>query len=152
MSIATALKNFRRQFGYSASQVAERLGIVRQAYNPYEREESPVIPRANVIIQLAKEFNVSTDYLLGLTDDPRPNWKNDNEAGLSIKNAKSASEQKTTDSEPTTEQVRRLEKVNDALQALQLQIKGLQKEIDDQSAKIEKLEKSLADIKGKSLY
>ena len=48
-------------------QVAEHLTCNRQVYARYERglREIPV----SMLIKLAKLYNVSVDYVLGLTDD-----------------------------------------------------------------------------------
>ncbi len=49
-------------------QVAEHLTCNRQVYARYERglREIPV----SMLIKLAKLYNVSVDYILGLTDNP----------------------------------------------------------------------------------
>lgn len=57
------LKELRSKSGMSQSQVAERLGITRQAYNFYENEKRE--PDLKTVICLADLFSVSTDYLLG---------------------------------------------------------------------------------------
>ena len=41
----------------------------------YENKNSP--PRADVLMRLAQFFNVSTDYLLGMTDNPAVNVNHD---------------------------------------------------------------------------
>ena len=50
-------------------QVAEHLTCNRQVYARYERglREIPV----SMLIKLAKLYNVSVDYILGLTDNPK---------------------------------------------------------------------------------
>lgn len=69
MTIGESLKRFRKEFNLTRSAVAEVLGIKPQSYI-YEVKD--VTPSAQVIIDLAKNYNVSTDYLLGLTDNPNP--------------------------------------------------------------------------------
>jgi len=51
-------------------EIAEMLICHRQVYANYERgiREIPV----SMLIKLARYYGVSTDYLLGLSDDPRP--------------------------------------------------------------------------------
>ena len=51
-------------------QVADYLKCNRQVYARYERgiREIPV----SMLVVLAKYYGTSTDYLLGLTDDPAP--------------------------------------------------------------------------------
>lgn len=50
-------------------QVAEHLTCNRQVYARYERglREIPV----SMLIKLAKLYNVSVDYILGVNDDPK---------------------------------------------------------------------------------
>lgn len=49
-------------------QVAEGTGIPLRTYRRYENGERE--PSASIIVALADFFNVSTDYLLGRTDNP----------------------------------------------------------------------------------
>ena len=51
--------------------VAEIVGVSRQAVSQYYNGLTQ--PNADTIIKIAKYFNVSTDYLLGLTDKRTPN-------------------------------------------------------------------------------
>ena len=50
-------------------QVAETLGVKQQSYQVYE---SKTIPSAAVILKLSDAYDVTTDYLLGRSDEPRP--------------------------------------------------------------------------------
>ena len=52
--------------GLTQDNVAELLGVKRQTYGAYERGVST--PDAVTIIELAKIFGTSSDYLLGLSD------------------------------------------------------------------------------------
>ena len=70
MNISESLKRFRRELNLSQKDVAETLGIMTQAYSRYETGK--YVPRADDIIKLATVYDVSTDYLLGLTDESRP--------------------------------------------------------------------------------
>ncbi len=69
MTIAESLKRFRRDFNLKQKDVADTLGVKQPTYQVYE---SKSIPSAAVIIKLADAYNVSTDYLLGRSDEPRP--------------------------------------------------------------------------------
>lgn len=53
--------------------IADYLICNRQVYARYERglREIPV----SMVIKLAKYYNTSTDYILGLTDNPTPKFK-----------------------------------------------------------------------------
>ena len=68
--IGQYLKRFREQFNLRQNQVAESIGILPQLYLKYEKDKST--PSASVIINLANTYNVSADYLLGLSDTPHP--------------------------------------------------------------------------------
>ena len=68
MTIAESLKRFRKEFKVTQKQIADVLGIKQQSYAPYETKN--VMPSAAVIVKLATAFNVSADYLLGLTNEP----------------------------------------------------------------------------------
>lgn len=67
MTIRESLKRFRKEFNLTRTEVAEALGIKVQSY-VYEVKD--VTPSAQVILDLAKHYNVSADYLLGIVDNP----------------------------------------------------------------------------------
>lgn len=71
MTIADALKRFRKSRGLKQSDVAEKLGITAQSYYRYEKNDNT--PSAEIIKKIAYAFGVSADYLLGLTDMPNNN-------------------------------------------------------------------------------
>lgn len=74
MNISESLKRFREEFSLTQKQVADKLGVYPQAYAAFERSKTGehIIPRVDTLIKIAQSFNVSLDYLAGLTDDPRP--------------------------------------------------------------------------------
>lgn len=72
MTIAKALKRFRKDLKLSQREVADVWGVTPQAYQIYERDKDAVIPSAEVLKKIAVAFNVSMDYLVGLSDTPRP--------------------------------------------------------------------------------
>ena len=50
-------------------KLSKIIGLSTNGYQRYELDErDPVAP---VIVEIAKYYNVSADYLLGLTDTPR---------------------------------------------------------------------------------
>ena len=63
------LKDLREDSDKTQKQVAETLGLHTTTYARYERgeQEIPLLFAA----ALAKYYNVSLDYLAGLTDTPR---------------------------------------------------------------------------------
>lgn len=68
--IGESLKRFRAEFKLKQGDVASSIGILQQLY--YKYESGKVTPSANVIYKLAKTYDVSADYLLGLSDNPAP--------------------------------------------------------------------------------
>lgn len=69
MTIAESFKRFRKEHGLTQAQVANALGVTQQAYQVYENK---TVPTATVLIKISNAFGVSTDYLLGLSDEPKP--------------------------------------------------------------------------------
>lgn len=67
MTIGERLLSERNKSGYKLEQIGEALGITYQAYRKYERDIC--CPSINILVKLAKLYNVSTDYLLCLTDE-----------------------------------------------------------------------------------
>lgn len=61
------LKELRTEKGLTQTEVATKLNISRQVYANYENEINQ--PDCKMLINLAKFFEVSIDYLLGLEDD-----------------------------------------------------------------------------------
>ena len=64
------LKDLREDNDLLQKQVASALGITRQQYGLYETGERS-LPIDKLFI-LAKFYNTSSDYILGLTDNPKP--------------------------------------------------------------------------------
>ena len=74
--LSTRIKELREKAGLSMDQLAKQLGVTKSRVNMWENNGT--VPRMNILIQLAKFFDVSTDYLLG----------NDDAKNLSLKNAR----------------------------------------------------------------
>lgn len=66
---ASRLRNLRMAKEVSQSDVARYLGIERASYSAYESGTSRPV---RYMDKLALYFNVSTDYLLCLSDNPQP--------------------------------------------------------------------------------
>lgn len=62
IEIANRLQKLRKENGYSQEELADKLGISRQAVSKWERAESS--PDTDNLIVLAKLYNVSLDDLL----------------------------------------------------------------------------------------
>ena len=69
LMLGTKLADLRKRHGYSQEALAEKMGVSRQAVSKWERGEST--PDTDTLIELAKLYNVSVDYILGLTDNPK---------------------------------------------------------------------------------
>lgn len=66
------LRELREDKSLNQSDIAKYLGTTQQVYSRYETGENEIPVR--YIISLAKYYNVSTDYILGLTDEPLSKW------------------------------------------------------------------------------
>lgn len=66
-TMGTKFKTLRNMYGLSQKEVADFLGIDRSAYCCYEINRAK--PDVYNLARLAKLFNVSTDYLLGLAEE-----------------------------------------------------------------------------------
>ncbi len=66
----TRIKDLREDRDLSQSKVAAILGVHQTTYSDYELGNLSIT--AEVLITLAKFYNTSTDYILGLTDNPTP--------------------------------------------------------------------------------
>lgn len=64
------LKKLRLQRRLSQKEAANVLNISQQQYSRIEKEDVKI--NADKLIKLAKLFNTSIDYILGLTDNPKP--------------------------------------------------------------------------------
>lgn len=73
---STRVKELREKAGLSMDQLAKQLGVTKSRVNMWENNGT--VPRMNILIELAKYFNVTTDYLLG----------NDDASNLSLDNAR----------------------------------------------------------------
>lgn len=62
------LKTTRTNFGITQKDFAAILEITERSYQRYENGNNT--PPYDTLIKIADYLNVSTDYLLGRTDDP----------------------------------------------------------------------------------
>lgn len=61
------IKTLREEAGYSQSELARKLDVTRSSVNAWEMGLST--PTTHYVVELAKLFRVSTDYLLGLNNE-----------------------------------------------------------------------------------
>ena len=59
------IRQLRRYFNLSQVDLAAKLGVTKQCVSNWENDN--ILPSIDMLIKLAKFFNVSTDYLLGLS-------------------------------------------------------------------------------------
>ncbi len=64
---STRVRELRKKAGLNMIDLAEKLGVSKSRVNMWENNGT--VPRMDVLIQLAKLFDVSTDYLLGNDDE-----------------------------------------------------------------------------------
>ena len=64
------LKDLRNDREETQEDIGKVLNLHREMYGRYERGENEIPVWA--VIKLAAYYGVSTDYILGLTDDPGP--------------------------------------------------------------------------------
>ncbi len=61
------IKTLREEAGYSQAQLAKKLDVTRSSVNAWEMGLST--PTTHYVVELAKLFHISTDYLLGLKSE-----------------------------------------------------------------------------------
>lgn len=70
MNFSTRLENLMEELNFTQKQLAQELHIAPSTLNGYLRRGRE--PDYDTLVRLAKYFEVSTDYLLGVTDIRRP--------------------------------------------------------------------------------
>lgn len=64
------LRDLREDHDMTQNAIAELLHIKQNTYSQYENGQRQI--PLDLLMQLAAFYQTSTDYLLGITDDPRP--------------------------------------------------------------------------------
>lgn len=67
MNIGEKIKELRKKNGKTQLDVSKALDVTYQTI--YKYEKGIAVPPADAILKLAEYFNVTTDYLLGHTDN-----------------------------------------------------------------------------------
>ncbi|KYG89157.1 hypothetical protein A0U40_12500 [[Bacillus] sp. KCTC 13219] len=73
--VAERIKICRKNIGYSQEELANLLGMKRTNIANYEAGR--IIPPGNIIVAMSDIFNVSTDYLLGLSESTNDKFDSD---------------------------------------------------------------------------
>lgn len=68
-SFGERLRGLRKLRHFTQKEMADMLHITERAYQRYENDSST--PHFAVLITLADFFDVSIDYLVGRSDDPK---------------------------------------------------------------------------------
>lgn len=76
MQLSESLRRFRREFKVTQREAALAGGVTERNYQKYESDK--MVPAVTIVMGLADKFNVSTDYLLGRTDNPAVNYSPSN--------------------------------------------------------------------------
>lgn len=66
------IRNLREDHDLRQKELAAYLNCSQQVYSNYELGQRDL--PTEILIRLAAFYHVSTDYLLGLTDDPTQQW------------------------------------------------------------------------------
>lgn len=72
MELYSRLKDLREDADLKQENIAAALGMKQQQYSEYERGKREMPLR--IYVQIAKYYNVSLDYIAGLTNDKRKFW------------------------------------------------------------------------------
>ena len=70
MNYAERMRNLRQDNDLSQNIVADMLGVAQTTYSQYELEKRPM--PIDYLIALCKFYNVSADYMLGLSNRKNP--------------------------------------------------------------------------------
>ena len=70
MNYAERMRNLRQDNDLSQMKVADMLGVAQTTYSQYELEKRPM--PIDYLIALCKFYNVSADYMLGLSNRKNP--------------------------------------------------------------------------------
>ena len=62
------IRELREDHDLTQAQVSKYLNMSQTGYSKYETGENDIPTK--ILIELAKYYNTSVDYLLGLTDNP----------------------------------------------------------------------------------
>lgn len=71
MKTAERIRNLREDKDLTQTHIANLLNTSQTVYSRYERNERSL--PIEMLYELCKFYNVSADYILGLTDNPKMN-------------------------------------------------------------------------------
>ena len=68
-TVAKRLKELRHSVGLSQARLAKALNLKQSAINRYENNQTD--PSCDTLLRYAEYFDVSADYILGRTENPK---------------------------------------------------------------------------------
>ena len=77
MNFNTRLKELRLSKGLSQKELADKLNVGRTTVCEYERGK--IVPKQEGLLKIANHFNVSVDYLTGVSNEPHTRKQNASE-------------------------------------------------------------------------
>jgi len=72
MTIYERIDMLRQEKGLSLNALEKQSGLSRQTIEKWQNRCNPSV---DSVAKIAKYFGVSTDYLIGLTDNPKPHYE-----------------------------------------------------------------------------
>ena len=63
------IRNLREDMDMNQTQIAKMLGMSQTGYSKYETGENDI--PTDILIKLSQFYDVSVDYMLGITDNPK---------------------------------------------------------------------------------
>ena len=70
MKYSERIRELRQDNDYTQQEIANILGVAQTTYSQYELEKRPM--PIEYLVALCQFYNVSADYMLGLSDKKRP--------------------------------------------------------------------------------
>lgn len=77
MNMADRIQGLRKAKGFSQEELADKVGVSRQAVSKWESGQS--VPEVDKIILLSQYFNVTTDYILKGVEENKNSAENKND-------------------------------------------------------------------------
>ena len=78
------LKALREDSDLTQSELAKEFNVNQITISQYERGTRQI--SINMLVNYAKKFKVSTDYILGLTNNPEPSYRIKNQININGRN------------------------------------------------------------------
>ena len=71
MKVYKRIRDMREDKDLTQTQLAKEINVSQRTYSYYENGERTIPPE--ILVALAKFYNVSVDYILEISDNPIPN-------------------------------------------------------------------------------